>query len=92
MRDSVKAETQELKRHYFDIRRRKVEGQYFLVFLLGVYFYVFQVFRPFLDRKLKIYGEEWEKRIQRLADELKRRHKEYAQVDSQKSSGSGGRE
>lgn len=89
--EDLKAETQELKQHYFDIRRRKVEGQYFLVFLLDIYFHVFQVFRPSLGRKLKIYGEEWEKRIQRLADELKRRHKEYDQVCSQKPSGSGGR-
>ena len=67
----------ELKQHSFDLRRRKVEGQYFLILLLEVYFKIFQVFRLFLDRKLKIYDETWERRINKLEGELSKRHAQY---------------
>jgi len=51
--------------------------EYFLIFLLGVYFQIFQVFKLFLDEKLKVYDQVWESRIQRLGEELKRRHTRY---------------
>ncbi|MGI8782618.1 MAG: hypothetical protein ACR2L2_03070 [Acidobacteriota bacterium] len=83
--EDLKAGKKELKLHYFDIRRRKVEGQYFLIFLLGIYFHIFQVFRIFLDQKLPDRDRELDGRVGRLGEELKKRHAEYDRLNRRNS-------
>lgn len=72
----------EILLHYFQFPRNPEEYRFYYLVTLQAFFYMFLVFKIFLDKKLKIYDPEWEEIIKFLGPKLDKLQKQaYAKFN-----------